>query len=136
MWHFGRQVLDVAGSQDTPPSELMWSRKGLRLSLGPNLLSPCRFWPVRKYPWGSCEALSSLHSDLSALKKLLFEVMYEEFKQLTEQRYYKFRQNTLFNLDDPNRCRLSLFPQESEFCIVCDCDCGVLVINKRLPPTL
>ena len=62
-----------------------------------------RFWPVRKYPWGSCEALSSLHSDLSALKKLLFEVMYEELKQLTEQRYYKFRQNTLFNLDDPNR---------------------------------
>lgn len=34
----------------------------------------CRFWPVREYPWGSCEALSSRHSDLAALKKLLFEV--------------------------------------------------------------
>jgi hypothetical protein len=29
---------------------------------------------VREYPWGSCEALSSRHSDLAALKKLLFEV--------------------------------------------------------------
>lgn len=36
--------------------------------------SACRFWPVREYPWGSCEALSSRHSDLAALKKLLFEV--------------------------------------------------------------
>ena len=68
------------------------------------VLFSCRFWPVRKYPWGSCEALSSIHSDLSALKKLLFEVMYEDLKQQTESRYYKFRQNTLFNLDDPNRC--------------------------------
>ena len=33
-----------------------------------------RFWPVRKYPWGTCEAMSSRHSDLAALKKLLFEV--------------------------------------------------------------
>ena len=62
-----------------------------------------RFWPVRHYPWGTCEALSSIHSDLASLKKLLFEVMYEELKQQTEHRYYKFRQNTLFNLDDPNR---------------------------------
>lgn len=58
---------------------------------------------MRRYPWGTCEALSSVHSDLSALKKLLFEVVYEELKQQTEQRYYRFRQNTLFNLDDPNR---------------------------------
>ena len=29
---------------------------------------------MREYPWGSCEALSSRHSDLAALKKLLFEV--------------------------------------------------------------
>jgi len=32
-----------------------------------------RFWPVRRYPWGNCEALSSVHSDLPALKRLLFE---------------------------------------------------------------
>ena len=67
------------------------------------LMCCCRFWPVRNYPWGTCEALSSVHSDLAALKRLLFEVMYEDFKQQTEARYYKFRQNTLFNLDDPNR---------------------------------
>ena len=44
-----------------------------------------------------------IHSDLSALKKLLFEVMYEELKQDTERRYYTFREHSLFNLDDPNR---------------------------------
>ena len=58
---------------------------------------------MRNYPWGTCEALSSIHSDLSALKKLLFEVMYEELKQDTERRYYSFREQSLFNLDDPNR---------------------------------
>ena len=52
---------------------------------------------------GKCEALSSIHSDLSALKKLLFEVAYEDLKQDTERRYYAFRERSLFNLDDPNR---------------------------------
>ena len=28
-------------------------------------VASCRFWPVRKYPWGSCEALLSTHSDLT-----------------------------------------------------------------------
>ena len=31
-------------------------------------LPACRFWPVRKYPWGKAEALSSQHSDLAALR--------------------------------------------------------------------
>jgi septin family protein len=66
-------------------------------------MSVGRFWPVRIYPWGKCEALSSIHSDLSALKKLLFEVAYEDLKQDTERRYYAFRERSLFNLDDPNR---------------------------------
>lgn len=43
-------------------------------AIGGDKCCVCRFWPVREYPWGSCEALSSRHSDLAALKKLLFEV--------------------------------------------------------------
>jgi Septin len=39
-----------------------------------------RYWPVRRYPWGVCEALSSEHSDVAALKKLLLELCFEEFK--------------------------------------------------------
>lgn len=41
-----------------------------------------RYWPVRRYPWGVCEALSSEHSDVAALKKLLLELCFEEFKVL------------------------------------------------------
>ena len=32
---------------------------------------------MRKYPWGTCEALSSEHSDFAALKKLLLETSFE-----------------------------------------------------------
>lgn len=53
------------------------------------------FWPVRRYPWGTCEALRSAHSDLTCLKKLLFEVGYEELKGETEKRYYGFRKEQL-----------------------------------------
>lgn len=35
---------------------------------------------MRRYPWGTCEALSSDHSDVASLKKLLLEVCFEEFK--------------------------------------------------------
>jgi len=65
------------------------------------LCSLRRFWPVRKYPWGTCEALSSVHSDVGALKRLLFEEGYEEVKAATEERYYSFRSQQLLNLDDP-----------------------------------
>ena len=47
-----------------------------------------RFWPVRKYPWGTCEALSSTHPDVGALKRLLFEEGYEELKRSQQERYY------------------------------------------------
>ena len=63
-----------------------------------------RFWPVRKYPWGTCEALSSVHSDVGALKRLLFEEGYEELKAATEQRYYAYRSEHLLN--DPTVCVL------------------------------
>ncbi|KAK9827906.1 hypothetical protein WJX74_008536 [Apatococcus lobatus] len=50
-----------------------------------------RFWPVRTFPWGKCEAMSSIHSDVSLLKSLLFENAYEDLKALTEARYYTYR---------------------------------------------
>ncbi|DBA76352.1 TPA: hypothetical protein ACH3X1_010063 [Trebouxia sp. C0004] len=46
-----------------------------------------RFWPIRTYPWGKCEALSSSNSDLSSLKRLLFEDGCAGLKQATEERF-------------------------------------------------
>ena len=57
----------------------------------PGLLCVLRFWPVRTFPWGKCEAMSSIHSDASLLKSLLFEHAYEDLKALTEARYYNYR---------------------------------------------
>ena len=57
---------------------------------------------MRKYPWGTCEALSSEHSDFAALKKLLLETSFEELKEATERRYYRFREEELLNLTDPD----------------------------------
>ncbi len=59
----------------------------------------CRFWPVRTYPWGKCEALSSTNSDLSSLKRLLFEEGFVGLKQATEERYYRYQCDT-FALDN------------------------------------
>lgn len=55
-----------------PPFAIVASRQ-MDTSVG-------RYWPVRRYPWGVCEALSSEHSDVAALKKLLLELCFEEFK--------------------------------------------------------
>lgn len=46
---------------------------------------------MRAYPWGTCEALSSRHSDAGALRRLLLEVAYQEIKRGTEDRYHAFR---------------------------------------------
>ena len=54
-----------------------------------SVVALCRFWPVRSYPWGRCEALSSINSDLALLKRLLFEEGFAKLKQDTEERYYK-----------------------------------------------
>ena len=35
--------------------------------------------------------MSSIHSDVSLLKSLLFENAYEDLKALTEARYYSYR---------------------------------------------
>lgn len=95
-FQFSEEALQEAGARPGVPPFAIVASNTMDMSVG-------RFWPIRSYDWGNCEALSSRHSDLSALKKLLFEVMFEELKEHTEQRYHKFRQNTLFNLDDPNR---------------------------------
>ena len=55
---------------------------------------------MRTYPWGTCEALSSDHSDFALLKRLLLETGFEELKEETEKRYYKFREEQLLNLAD------------------------------------
>ncbi len=55
---------------------------------------------MRKYPWGTCEALSSTHSDVGALKRLIFEEGYEELKSETDKRYYAYRSEQI--LHDPN----------------------------------
>ncbi|KAL3141918.1 hypothetical protein ABBQ32_004572 [Trebouxia sp. C0010 RCD-2024] len=54
-----------------------------------------RFWPVRSYPWGKCEAFSSTNSDLASLKHLLFEEGFAGLKQATETRYYRYRASRL-----------------------------------------
>lgn len=41
-----------------------------------------RHWPVRSYPWGTAEALSSSHSDVPALKRLLIELSFDDIKVL------------------------------------------------------
>lgn len=85
---FSKDALGEAGAEhDVPPFAVVASRT-MDNSVG-------SFWPVRVYPWGRCEALSSQHSDLAALKKLLFEVSYEELKARTEQRYYEYRERAL-----------------------------------------
>ncbi|EIE24975.1 hypothetical protein COCSUDRAFT_83668 [Coccomyxa subellipsoidea C-169] len=92
---FSEEALDAAGARrDAPPFAVVASTT-MDLSVG-------RFWPVRKYPWGTCEALSSVHSDVGALKRLLFEEGYEELKAATEDRYYHYRSQQLLNLDDPS----------------------------------
>lgn len=50
----------------------------------------CRFWPVRDYSWGRCETLSSVNSDIFALKQQLFEEGFADLKQATEERYYRY----------------------------------------------
>lgn len=90
---FSRDALSEAGATHLVPPFSVVASNTMDLSVG-------RFWPVREYPWGSCEVLSSRHSDLAALKKLLFEVSYMELKDATESRYYHYRETQLLNLDD------------------------------------
>ena len=50
---------------------------------------------MRSYPWGTAEALRSKHSDVLALRRLLFELSFDTLKRRTDDRYYKFRAGRL-----------------------------------------
>lgn len=93
MHHFSGEVLaEAAVLRECPPFAVVASNT-MDKSVG-------RFWPVRRYPWGTCEALSSSHSDLPALRALLFEAGYEELKGLTETRYLAYRSSHLHQLTE------------------------------------
>lgn len=55
----------------------------------------CSHWFTRTFPWGRCEVMSSNHSDLPALKALLFECCFEAIKAATEARFYAARESYL-----------------------------------------
>jgi septin family protein len=64
----------------------------------PSLAIYCRlrrFWPVRPFPWGTAEGMFREHSDVPALKQLLFASSYTPLKNATEQRYYQYRRDRL-----------------------------------------
>ena len=50
---------------------------------------------MRKYPWGTVEAMSRDHSDLLSLKRLLFEVAPQALHAETERQYLLFRSGCL-----------------------------------------
>lgn len=93
MYRFSEEALEEAGASNAVPPFAVVSSREMDASVG-------RYWPVRKYPWGNCEALSSDHSDVSSLKKLLLEVGFEEFKEHTDERYHIYREQELLNLKD------------------------------------
>lgn len=82
-WRFSKDALDAAGARHGPPFAVVAAATVDR-TVG-------RFWPVRKYPWGRCESLLTAHSELPALRRLLFETGYWELKTYTERRYLEFR---------------------------------------------
>jgi septin 7 len=87
-YKFSPEALREAGAVHEAPPFAVISSNTMDLTVG-------RFWPVRRYPWGTCEALSSVHSDMAALKKLLFETSYLELKSHTEDRYHLYREQAL-----------------------------------------
>uniref|UniRef100_A0A1D1ZRQ5 Septin-type G domain-containing protein n=1 Tax=Auxenochlorella protothecoides TaxID=3075 RepID=A0A1D1ZRQ5_AUXPR len=84
-WTFSPRALAEAGAHDGPPFAVVGSRD-MDLAVG-------RFWPVRRYPWGRVEALLTRHSDLPALRRLLFEAAFEDLKENTDARYLDFRRD-------------------------------------------
>lgn len=79
---------------------------------------------VRRYPWGKCEALSSDHSDVAALKKLLLETGFEEFKAKTEERYYHYREEELLNLHDDDGRGWGPVSRSCSLTALCSAQCG------------
>lgn len=81
-FRFSQEALESASARGPPYAVV--SSNTMDLSVG-------RFWPVRRYPWGNCEALLSTHSDLPALRRLLLETGYWDLKEATERRYHDYR---------------------------------------------
>ncbi|PSC73238.1 septin-7-like isoform X11 [Micractinium conductrix] len=81
---FSRDALEDAGSRHGAGPFAVICSNTMDLDVG-------RFWPVRKYPWGSVEAMLAQHSDLPVLRRLLFESGYVELKEATEARFHEFR---------------------------------------------
>lgn len=93
MWRFSDSALGAAGATRAPPFAVVGSAAVDR-GVG-------RFWPVRRYPWGRCEPLLTQHSELPALRRLLFESGYHEIKMQTEARYLRFRQKECNERSNP-----------------------------------
>ena len=67
---------------------------------------------MRSYPWGTAEALRSKHSDVLALRRLLFELSFDSLKRRTDDRYYQFRAEQL-NAASQAAAGVDLLSQES-----------------------
>ncbi|KAK9844319.1 hypothetical protein WJX74_000764 [Apatococcus lobatus] len=93
VYEFPHELLLEAGARHQVPPFAVIASNTVDLSVG-------KFWPVRKYPWGTAESLSGTHSDFACLKKLLFEVAYMDLKNATDDRYYKYREGSLLHFDD------------------------------------
>ncbi|PRW59161.1 septin GTPase [Chlorella sorokiniana] len=85
---FSRDALEDAGARHGPPFAVVCSGQ---MDLEVGSAGQRRFWPVRKYPWGSVEAMLTQHSDLPVLRRLLFEAGYYELKEGTEARFHEYR---------------------------------------------
>lgn len=81
---FSRDALEDAGARHGAGPFAVIGSNTMDLEVG-------RFWPVRKYPWGSVEAMLSQHSELPVLRRLLFETGYCELKEATEARFHEYR---------------------------------------------
>jgi hypothetical protein len=82
-WRFSAEALAEAGAGAGPPFAVVAAATVDR-RVG-------QFWPVRAYPWGRCESLLAAHSELPALRRLLFEAAYWELKANTEAQYLQYR---------------------------------------------
>eukprot|EP00854_Cymbomonas_tetramitiformis_P011913 gene11913-14070_t len=91
--HFPSEMLTAAGSSPAhvPPFAVVASNHMAQTAPDRR----CRFWPVREYNWGTCEAKRTDHSDFAVLRRLLFEFGYHAIRQETARRYYAYRSTEL-----------------------------------------
>lgn len=107
-WQFSQEALEGAGAGRGPPFAVV-AASTVDRSVG-------RFWPVRRYPWGRAEPLSTAHSELPTLRKLLFETGYWELKAHTDEEYLGFRKKRV--AEDASPVPVSCF-FSADFIILC-----------------